>query len=155
MVRPSRIQLVAATIALVFLLRPMAAGACSCTFDHTLMEEFDLTSAVFGGTVTNIQTAANGYDLLVTLTPTVRWKGGFDDPVQVTTGANSGVCGVSFMVGESYLVFAYGSQSPFVTFSCTRTGPLVGNPLVSQLPPPVLPVPTRATTWGAVKSSYR
>jgi hypothetical protein len=43
---------------------------------------------------------------------------------------------------------------PF-THSCSRTGPLEGNPWISSLPPPVLPVPSARPTWGAIKLSAR
>jgi hypothetical protein len=159
MTRPPRIPLLVAALAFAVLLRPIESHACSCTFDHTVMEEFNIATAVFAGTVTNIQPAGDGTNVLVTMTPTIRWKGGFDDPVQVITGMNDGVCGVHFVVGESYLVFAfnttYSGQPAFFTHSCTRTGVLANNPTVSDLPPPQQPVPTRLKTWGALKTSYR
>jgi len=62
-------------------------------------------------------------------------------------------------VGESYLVFAFpttlNGQPAYMTHLCTMDGPLAGNSIVPQLPDPVLPVPVRVHSWGAVKSLYR
>ncbi len=157
MTRSPRVPLLVAIFAIAIVLRPIDSHACSCTFDHTVMEEFDIAVAVFAGTVTNIQPSADGYNLVVTITPTIRWKGGFDDPVQVLTPLNGAVCGYEFVVGESYLVFAFnsGGQPPFFTHLCSRTGLLANNSTVPQLPPPQHPVPTRMKTWGALKTFYR
>jgi len=157
MTRPPRIPLLVAIFVTAIVLRPLDAHACTCTWDLTTIEEFNSAVAVFAGTVTGIEPAGDGYNVIVTLTPTVRWKGGFDDPVQTLTGMNDGLCGVHFVVGESYLVFAWnsGGQPVFFTHSCSRTGLLAGNPTVSELPPPQQPVPTRMKTWGALKTFYR
>lgn len=157
MTRPPRIQFLIAILAIAIVLRPTDSHACSCTYDRTVMEEFNFAVAVFGGTVTSVEDAGSYDNLLVTLTPTIRWKGGFDDPVQVLTPMNGAICGFDFVVGESYLVFAsnYGGQPIFFTHLCSRTGLLAGNSTVAELPPPQQPVPTHTKTWGAVKTFYR
>jgi hypothetical protein len=123
------------------------------------MQEFGYAAAVFAGTVTDIQPVGDGVNEVVTMTPTIRWKGGFDDPVLVVTGLNGGVCGFPFAIGESYLVFAsntvYAGNPAFFTHLCAKTGVLANNPYVSELPPPLQPVPTSLKTWGALKSFYR
>ncbi len=154
-----RIPLAALFLSTAGLLPASELRACSCTNDHTVLQEFGYAAAVFAGTVTNIQPLGDGNNEIVTLTPTVRWKGGLDNPVQVITGLNPAICGFPFAVGQSYLVFAFTStfsgQPAYWTHLCSMDGPLADNPIVPALPAPVLPVPTRANTWGALKSFYR
>ena len=133
--------------------------ACSCTNDPTLEEQVASASMVFSGLVTDIQPAGDKSNVLVTITPLRRWKGGLDNPVLVATGMDVGVCGVTFVVGSEYLVFAYpvqiaGQQRPF-THSCTRTALAENNPDVTNLGPPLIPTAVRSLTWGGVKLAWR
>ena len=156
---PLRVSVLTGLLAAAVLLAPPRALACSCTNNHTVMEEYDAASTLFAGTVTNIQPAGDGLNYMVTLNPTIRWKGGLDSPAQVLTGLNDGVCGFHFVVGEDYLVFAFNTlfngQPALFTHSCSMDGLLAGNTIVPQLPPPVQPVPTLGRSWGTLKTLYR
>jgi hypothetical protein len=92
--------------------------------------------------------------------PIERWSGYLrTDPLPVVPTPG---CEYSFVQGETYLIYADGAMDIGVTHyfvptvsQCTRTAPLANNPDIALLPPSVLPVPARASTWGALKSLYR
>ncbi len=148
-----------AALALALALGPRPAAACSCTNTLSLQEEFDISSVVFSGRVTSITTDPFG-TLVVTFAPLQRWRGPLDAAPWVVTGLDSAACGFPFVVGEEYLVFARGgfygvaSDADFAGL-CSRTSPLAGNPYVAQLPPPLLPTPASAGSWGALKLVHR
>lgn len=150
-----------ALLAVLLLLAPAAAGACTCTNEPTLEQEFASATRVFSGRVLGITPSADENFLEVLFEPLERWKGPLDHGIVVVTGSHDGLCGSRFNVGGDYLVFcrviSYGitlTPMPFTT-SCSRTGPLAGNPWISQLPLPVLPVPAAGRTWGSLKVVYR
>lgn len=131
--------------------------ACSCTGERTLQQEFMSAAAVFSGRVTSFQPAGDGINVIVTVTPLHRWKGGLDASVAIATGANDGLCGVAFEVGREYLVFAwpYTGQAALFTHLCSRTARVEGNPDIQNLGSPLTPTPARAKSWGAVKRAWR
>ena len=49
------------------------------------------------------------------------WKGPASKRIFVLTRMDSAACGFDFELGESYLVYAYGDATQFVTNICTRT----------------------------------
>jgi len=154
-----RASIAAASVAAALLFASSNVLACSCTNEKTLLEEFNAAAVVFGGTVTDIQPAGDGVNEIVTFTPTVRWKGGLDAAQNVLDALNEGICGFPFQLGQSYLVFAFNTtfngHPAIFTHLCSRDSFLDGNADVGNLPPPELPVPARAHTWGALKAIYR
>lgn len=139
---------------------PLPALACSCTNNLTTQQEFDYAHSVFSGRVLSVQPNAYG-QLTVEFQPIDRWKGPLDYVPYVFTPLNSAVCGYEFVVGQEYLVFVTISYVgvtytpvPF-THLCSRTSLLEGNPYLAELPPPLLPVPTSRSAWGALKVRYR
>ena len=139
---------------------PLSALACSCTNNLTLQEEFGYAWKVFSGRVLSVQTDPFG-TLLVEIVPLVRWKGPVDYVEHVVTPLDETVCGFPFQVGVEYLVLAgvtgYGityTPTPF-THLCSRTSLLEGNEYLAQLPPPLLPTPTKQSAWGTLKVRYR
>lgn len=139
---------------LVPLLTASPTRACTCTYFPPLMDAFGYATAVFGGTVTDIQDLPGGY-MVVTFTPTIRWKGAFDDPVKVYELAG---CNAEFWIGGSYRVFAtlsaYDHQPVLWTDTCAYNRPL-DEATIAEMPAPELPVPAIPHTWGALKSHYR
>jgi len=132
--------------------------ACTCIDIPSLEENLASAAVVFAGRVTAIQPAGDGLNVIVTLAPLMRWKGGVSATVTVVTGENGGLCGVAFETGREYLVFAtpYTPGPPaLVTHLCTRTAPVENNPDVQKLGAPLSPTPVRAVSWGGVKRVWR
>ncbi|NOT33633.1 MAG: hypothetical protein HOP12_05610 [Candidatus Eisenbacteria bacterium] len=153
-----RVSIAVAILGVFAVARIPAAHACSCTNERTVLEEFAIAHYVFGGTVTSVQPTSDSFNVIATFTPTIRWKGGLNSVVNVYTPRDESTCGFPFEVGESYLVFAFNSfasgQTGIWTHACSRNRPLADYPGLG-LPPPEQPVPTVASTWGAVKTIYR
>jgi hypothetical protein len=133
--------------------------ACSCTNERTLAQEFESAAAVFTGRVTAVQPAGDGFNVIVSLTPLLRWKGGLSVPLTLATPENSGICGYAFEIGREYLVFAWpytiSGQQTIFTHLCSRTGSAEGNPDITNLGPPLVPTAVRAISWGSVKRVWR
>ena len=104
------------TLCLVFFLmllhKPMPAAACSCVAMPSPAEGFSNAHAVFRGEVTNIKDnrgllggyGRTGKTVLFAVKET--WKGTNGKEVAITTGGGGGDCGVAFVVGQEYLVYA-------------------------------------------------
>ena len=133
--------------------------ACTCTNEPTLAQEFESAAAVFTGRVTAIQPAGDGFNVIVTLTPLLRWKGGLDDPVILATPENAGICGYAFEIAREYLVFAWpysiSGQETIFTHLCSRTASAEGNQDIPNLGSPLVPTAVRAMSWGGVKRAWR
>lgn len=80
---------------------------------------------VFHGTVVSIDVEDDGFGFLVSFEVHSVWKGASAPELQVTTATSSAACGVAFVVGEDYAVYAFGSEAAATpsTNSCTRTRP--------------------------------
>lgn len=141
-------------------LAPGASRACTCSEPPTLQQEFDGAWKVFSGRVVAIQPELDGL-VAVIFEPYERWKGTLDFYEKVVTPEDEGTCRYRFGVGGEYLVFGRYhlvgiTYTPTAfTHSCSRTSPLYGNPYLAQLPPPLLPTPAAARSWGTLKVGYR
>ena len=112
-----------------------AGVSMACTCMHLRGDPdkaYTSASAVFSGNVLEI-TAGEPSPLLAelkTLTAKFRvtksWKLVRTDEVFVSTVSINTLCGFSFKVGESYLVYAHGGGNQFVTDICTRTVQMPG-----------------------------
>jgi hypothetical protein len=139
-----------------------SAQACECTAPLQLDLMVARSSTIFTGTVLAIAPSANAQYILLSVTPALRWKGGLTDPVIVANPVNDGICMFHASVGTEYLFFTdpFGVVGPvpetdvFVT-SCTGTAPTQDNPFIDGLGPPLIPTPTLARSWGALKLIYR
>ena len=132
--------------------------ACSCTNQNTIPQETAAATTVFFGRVTGIRPAGDGINVLVTMTPLLRWKGGLAASVTVMTGANDGLCGFHFDIGLDYVVFGWQQAAPSVvlfTHSCTYDMRADAALAVQTLGPPLSPTPVRARSWGGVKRAWR
>ena len=100
------------------------AAACVCPLpDGALTEQINSarthSRSVFSGQVLKIERAFPV--VLVTFQVDAVWKGASLKTVTVTTGTGS--CGYGFLIGEQYLVYAYGGPKATDLFTsvCTRT----------------------------------
>jgi hypothetical protein len=114
-------------IALVFVLGPAAAYACSCLAQPEKTEIprdwlKNFNGAVFEGRVAKIERAAKSqYLLKVTFTVERYWKGVKTKQAFVYTASQSAMCGVPFERGRKYLVFAEASEGRFQASLCPWT----------------------------------
>ena len=159
--RPSSIVLPLLVLVMVASL-PSNASACSCTFLPDFDTAYSQSDAIFLGEVLGIESAAPDFNEAVwaTFRVDVQWKGDPPATVRVLTGANDGICGITFLNGERWLVYALGGGTLYGplpageiwTHSCWRTHPYwAEDPDLSLLGP----VPVAAGTWGSVKVRYR
>lgn len=79
------------------------------------------SDAVFEGKVLAISDDPSRHRLTATLAVTRVWKGELGSRAKVTTGDMDSMCGYSFAVGTSYVVYASGERTGLSTELCTRT----------------------------------
>jgi hypothetical protein len=111
---------------------PNSAYGCSCAQPPSVKEELDRSKAVFTGKViqVNEKQPLNGYiSKKVIFEVSQVWKGIEQSQIQITTGQGDGDCGIDFVLGKDYLVYAsesdlYGKKQ-LTTIICDRTTPIV------------------------------
>ncbi len=85
--------------------------------------------AVFSGRVLEITKQPQNFYISVKLLVIDSWKGSLPKEITVTTGLGNGDCGYPFEVGESYLIYANGSdENKLSTNICQRTDSLLEKP---------------------------
>lgn len=104
---------------LALFLKPVPAAACSCSMQPSVDEGFSRSQAVFSGEVIGIKDnsgllGGRGKTVLFSVGET--WKGINETEVAIATGSGDGDCGIEFVVGKEYLVYAslsdmYGDKS--------------------------------------------
>jgi hypothetical protein len=116
--------------ALVF--SPSTAYGCSCAQPAGVKDEFDRSKAVFTGEVISVkekQPLAGYVSKKVIFEVNQSWKGIEQSQIQITTGQGDGDCGIDFVLGEDYLVYASDSdlygENQLTTIICDRTSPIV------------------------------
>lgn len=106
----------------LLMLKPRVTFACSCVKEQPVQKEFSQSKAVFSGTVIDIKTTKflnpNYKKVLFEVSNT--WKGISNSQVIIKTGQGDGDCGISFIKGQDYLVYAraskmYGENSQSLT----------------------------------------
>jgi hypothetical protein len=108
--------------------------ACSCSPDtkrvsvkQKVSQSLKDAQFVFSGQVIDIESNTGltnkRYALKVKIKVDKFWKGGSPETFIVQTGAGGGDCGFPFELGESYLIYAYGSakDDSIGTGICSRT----------------------------------
>lgn len=95
-----------------------SAMACDCAI-YPPPEAFERSGAVFAGKVIDTGGFINPY---VDFAVEKSWKSVDVDEVSLSI---RGCDGMSFVVGEKYLVYAYGDEYFLSTGDCTRTATLV------------------------------
>jgi len=92
---------------------------CDCNPYPPPSEEFQKRPVVFIGIVQSIIQV--DYYNTVTLTVLKSWKGVSSNTVTLKTANNSGACGISFFIADTFLVYADTSKDIIYTHLCTRT----------------------------------
>jgi hypothetical protein len=86
------------------------------------------SNAVFSGRVLEITKQPQNFYVSVRLLVVDSWKGNLSKEITITTGLGNGDCGYPFEVGESYLIYANGSdENKLSTGICHRTNNLLEN----------------------------
>ena len=104
---------------------PEPLSACSCAGPPPPpMEALAQSDHVFHGTVVSIDTSDPTSHFVRFETHAV-WKGAADEELEVRTASSSAACGVLFVQGLDYVVYAYDTTQDGVTTtnSCCRTRP--------------------------------
>jgi hypothetical protein len=105
---------------------PMA-WACSCVADATPQKHFKAAEVVFVGSVGNVTTPDSTMgDVLAQMTVTQVYKGSVSVVAGVHTSANVAGCGVAFVVGSRYTVFASSTNGAYRADLCGGTTSDVG-----------------------------
>ena len=80
------------------------------------------SEAVFSGRVLDISASPDDHSLVVRLKVEKSWKSSRAEEISIITGRGGGDCGFHFTVGETYLLYAYGSNGNTLgTNICQRT----------------------------------
>jgi hypothetical protein len=115
---------------------PAPVFACSCAPPPPPAEALAQATAVFAGTVTNIDVPGGAVistadPIAVTFQVERVWKGPVEPTLLVTTARGQATCGYDFDLNQSYLVYAYGSERNLETNLCSRTTRL--SPILEDL----------------------
>lgn len=149
----NRLQLVMCTVLTVitclFLLTwPRNSQACSCMIPD-LERQIETSGAIFTGSVSaadrlNAGPLSQPDSVRVVFTLDRVYKGDLPGTAVVYTAVNAAACGVNFLVGERYLVFAYEREGTLRTGLCNLTQPVEQAPdlllqlgLRTDLSPPI------------------
>ena len=107
-----------ATVAVGFLAHAPAAWACSCVA-HTLEQRYQAAEFVFNGVVEHVETAGDSTRARIVLDEI--FKGRLPSELEVTTASTSAACGVPFVGGIRYTVFATQDVEDLATSACDGT----------------------------------
>ncbi|WP_077212289.1 hypothetical protein [Bacillus dakarensis] len=107
---------------------PSITSACSCAELPSVEDEYERSEVIFSGKVIAIkekQSLRGRTTQSVLFEVMNTWKGVEQSQMIITTGQGGGDCGIDFIEGEEYLVYAndsnmYGAKS-LVTTICDRT----------------------------------
>ncbi len=102
------------------LIKAESALACSCARPRSVDESLAQATAVFAGRVTDIE-SVDSRRVEVDFDVDTVWKGSNTSTISVYTAPNPAVCGYSFEVGRSYLVYARENQGLLQVNQCSRT----------------------------------
>jgi len=98
--------------------------ACTCIPPLPPAKAFAEADAVFMGKVVSFDNAGDNIQRLAKISVTKIWKGERSAVNEILTANNSAACGYEFVVGESYVIYAYkASDRNLHTNICTRTRP--------------------------------
>ena len=130
MVRPAFLVAI-----LLVLLMPPAVSACTCVGESSTCDtNWKSGEVVFLGTVTAMVPKDTRFKVgeveyssarrnEVHFSITESFRGDMYDEVVIHTGAGGGDCGYPFIVGKTYLVYAYTHEDQLTTGICSSTAP--------------------------------
>lgn len=121
-----RLLFLLGTVGLFYLSAPHMAMACTCGWPDPPSTAFEEAGLVFAGTMVGVPDTDEAGFLLVTFRANRVWKGPVATHLQVRTAPDAAVCGFSFQVGETYLVYASDTELGPLTSICNRTRTLAG-----------------------------
>jgi len=105
-------------------LAPGRAAACSCVA-LTAEEALAGHDAVFEGRVLELRRSDDPAGATVAVLEVVQhWKGIEAERVEVSTAAQESMCGVSFEVDTSWMIYAERAGDALTTGLCSRTRPM-------------------------------
>ncbi len=144
-----------ALAALLALALPAPAKACSCGPWPSVEDSKAASQSVFTGIpISIVDLESPGDTRRITFQVAAVWKGAVTPQYSVLSG-DPAMCGVTFTLGEEWLVYAFPfDASEVYAHICSRTARAAGNPDIAALGPP-LSTPALARSWGRVKSLYR
>ena len=109
---------------LIALLVPGNAWCCVCEYSEpigpTPCTSYKGATAVFTGEVLSVFLVEE-YEVEVSFAVIDWYKGGSGSTVTLRTGSQQSSCGVSFLKGSSYFVYASGPGNSLTTNACGRT----------------------------------
>ncbi|USK33310.1 hypothetical protein LIT25_22745 [Bacillus sp. F19] len=92
--------------------------ACSCAQQPSVQSELENKTAIFSGKVLKV-TVSSQKKVLIDVD--LIWKGPSQSQLMIETERDSAGCGVDFIEGENYLVYAFGDKNNLETGLCERT----------------------------------
>ena len=114
-------------LVLLTAVQPVCVYACSCIAPGPPDQALAESAAVFSGQVATLgrdQAAGAGDTVQVTFAVARVWKGPEDATITVSTAGSSASCGVEFVEGQEYLVYAQTVEGRLEASLCSRTNQL-------------------------------
>jgi hypothetical protein len=102
----------------IFLVNEEKGYACSCAQQLSVQSELENKTAIFSGKVLKV-TGSSQKKVLIDVD--LIWKGSSQSQLMIETERDSAGCGVDFIEGENYLVYAFGDKNNLETGLCERT----------------------------------
>lgn len=107
-------------IALLALLVPVDALACSCIPPEPVPTAVESATRVFLGKVAQVEDRGT-FQRVVRFDATEHFKGSPVDTIELVTAAHGAMCGYPFQAGLAYVVYAHGDEGDLRVSSCSRT----------------------------------
>lgn len=151
----------AAVLALACAGAPAVHVACNCPATPAFTDAFDAATYVLAAHVEGVE--QDIFDPTLTdIVVTARWKAPVESATTtIVTPGWDDTCAFQQAIGADYLFYCKFActgvtphQVPSVS-GCSRSALLANNPDLPLLSAPLLPVPARRPTWGALKSVCR
>lgn len=107
-----------------FIVGATELAACSCIPPGPPAEELEKAALVFAGEAVRVNPSGGEGPVTVTFRASRVYKGAVKRTIVITTSGSSASCGYGFVSGESYLVYAHGTEDEPVVTICSRTNTL-------------------------------
>lgn len=114
-----RLISVVSILAVLALVTPSPAGACSCMGPGPACQAAWAVDAVFVGQVTSLDTV--GESRIARMQVLESFRGTVPPVADVHTAKDGGMCGFNFVVGQTYVIYARASDGRLTTGICSGT----------------------------------